>query len=96
MKQGWTRGFAIAVLLVLAACSSTDSRAKQLQFGMDRAEVIRLLGDSYTVAGARQDPGGATMEVLMFTRKKDSDFYVFLRDGKLAQWGDQQAIQSAQ
>lgn len=83
----------VTTLLVIGvtACSSLERRSKKLTLGMDRQQVIKTLGGSYSTVGARAEDGGTNLEVLRFGKKK-SPVYTYFRDGKLVQWGDDSAL----
>jgi hypothetical protein len=81
-------------LLTLTACSSFESRSRKLQLGMTREQVVKTLGNEYTVAGAKKEANGSTIEVLRFGEKKDPGVYAYFHNGQLVQWGDQQVLQT--
>ncbi len=82
------------LLLALVACSSMDSRTKKLQLGMSRAQVVKILGSDYTVAGAKKDADGSALEVLRFGEKKDPGLFIYFNNDRLVQWGDNQVLQN--
>jgi hypothetical protein len=82
------------LLLVLAACSSMDSRTRKLQLGMSRAQAVKILGSDYTVAGAKKDSDGSALEVLRFGEKKDVGLFLYFNNDKLVQWGDNEVLQN--
>ena len=82
------------LLLGLTACSSLDSRTKKLQLGMSRDQVIKTLGDEFSVVGAKKDADGSALEVLRFGEKKDPGLFTYFQNGKLVQWGDNQVLQN--
>ena len=82
------------LLLALTACSSMDSRTRKLQLGMSRAQVVKILGSDYTVAGAKKDGEGSALEVLRFGEKKDPGLFLYFNNDQLVQWGDNQVIQN--
>lgn len=80
------------LLLGITACSSLQSRAKKLTLGMERQQVVKTLGGSYTPVAARTEEGGSNIEVLRFGKRKRDSIYTYFRDGKLVQWGDESAL----
>ena len=80
------------LLLGLVACSSMDSRTKKLQLGMTREQVVKTLGGDYSVVGAKKDADGSAVEVLRFGERKDPGLFAYFHDGKLVQWGDNDAL----
>jgi len=93
MRFWMTLGMAL-MLCGLSACSSMDSRTRRLQLGMSRAQVVGVLGSSYTVVGARQESDGA-VEVLRFGDQDRDQLFTYFRDGELVQWGDHDMLQQA-
>jgi len=90
--------FAMALVLplsLLSGCSSTMSaRAEKLELGMSKDRVVRTLGRNFTTVAAREDSTASRTEVLRFDDRKSGEMFVFLRDGRLVQWGDIRALQS--
>jgi hypothetical protein len=82
------------VFLSLTACSSFESRSRKLQLGMSREQVVKTLGNEYTVAGAKKEANGSTIEVLRFGDKSDEGVYAYFHNGQLVQWGDQQVLKT--
>lgn len=82
------------LILTLSACSSMDSRTRKLQLGMSRAQVVKLLGSDYTVAGAKKDADGSALEVLRFGEKKDPGLFLYFNNDQLVQWGDHEVLQN--
>lgn len=80
---------------LLAGCASTlDARVQKLELGMSKDLVVRTLGTGHRTVGAREDSTNVRVEVLRFEDPKSGEVLVYLRDGKLVQWGDVTALQN--
>lgn len=80
---------------LLTGCSSTlSARAERLELGMSKDRVIRTLKQGHSTVAAREDSSGSRTEVLRFEDPKSGEMLVFLRDGRLVQWGDVRALQT--
>jgi hypothetical protein len=83
-----------ALVLVTGCASSMASRAQKLELGMPKDRVVKLLGSKFTTVGAREESDARRTEVLRFEDPKSGEMFVYLRDGRLVQWGDVRALQS--
>jgi hypothetical protein len=87
--------FLLSMLAAGTGCaSSMASRAQKLELGMPKDRVIKLLGRNYSTVGAREESDARRTEVLRFEDAKSGEMFVYLRDGRLVQWGDVRALQS--
>lgn len=84
----------LASALLAGCASSLDVRVQQLELGMSKEQVIRTLGTGHRTVAAREDSTNARVEVLRFEDPKFGEVLVYLRDGKLVQWGDVRALES--
>jgi len=78
--------------LSFTSCGATfnmGSRLKKLEIGMTKSEVIKILGNSYDVVGARETPDG-TIEIWRYTGVNMSDgnptYIVNILNGRLVEW----------
>jgi uncharacterized protein YceK len=84
----------VIVIAVLTGCSSVSSRTQKLQLGMSKADAIKIIKTDHSIAGARRDAAGQDVEVLKFEGDNKSDLFLYFRDDKLVQWGDQSVLQN--
>lgn len=93
MKSKLFALFAVPALFVVAGCSSTlEGRSQRLELGMSKEQAVRILGKRYRTVGAREDSVAGRTEVLRFEDPKSGDLLVYLREGRLVQWGDPRAL----
>lgn len=83
-----------ALALVPGCASSLQSRTQKLELGMSKDRVIRTMGGKHTTVGAREDSASRRLEVLRFEDAKTGEVLVYLRDGKLVQWGDVRVLEN--
>ncbi|MFZ4587875.1 MAG: hypothetical protein ACOYNG_02685 [Terrimicrobiaceae bacterium] len=79
-------------VLLFGCASSLSSRAQKLELGVSKDRVTKVLGKRFTVVAAREDAGGSRIEVLRFEEQDSGEFFVYLRDERLVQWGDVRAL----
>jgi hypothetical protein len=79
-------------VLLFGCASSLSSRAQKLELGVSKDRVTKVLGKRFTVVAAREDAAGSQTEVLRFEEQDSGEFFVYLRDGRLVQWGDVRAL----
>jgi hypothetical protein len=85
----------VALCLFMAGCaSSLASRSQKLNLGMPRAQVVKILGASFSTVAAREESDGRKIEVLRFEDSKSGEMLVYLRDGRMVQWGDVRALEN--
>jgi hypothetical protein len=84
----------LTLAFTVGCASSLASRVQKLELGMPKDRVIKVLGRKYTTVGAREESDARRTEVLRFEDKKSGEMFVYLRDGRLVQWGDVRALQS--
>ncbi len=77
----------LLLAFILPACGTlnTSGRVKKLEIGMDKKEVINILGKGYRVVSAAKTPEG-TLEILRYESSIDYDYMIHLLDGKLIEW----------
>lgn len=81
----------ILTLILMTACSSVVSmsgtRMNDLELGMTKEEVTKILGDKYTIAEKRIERG-FLVEILSYRDfYKDDEFYLFeFKDNRLEKW----------
>lgn len=83
--------FTLVFTLMLISCGTTSlvSKAKKLELGMTKKEVVSAMGDNYRVISASQTPEG-NVEVLRYTATIDTTEYViYLLDGRLIEWHEE-------
>ncbi len=82
-------GFLALVICAGFGCStSTAHKLNQLDLGMTQPQVRKILGDNYIAKASTTDTNGARLQLWEYTDKKTQDaYYVYFKDGELAQWG---------
>ncbi len=60
---------------------------------MSKERVVQTLGVGHHTVAAREDSTNVRVEVLRFEDPKFGEVLVYLRDGKLVQWGDVRALE---
>lgn len=71
-----------SIVILLSACASQfgvanlGSKVKQLEIGMTKKEVIKVLGTSYDIIGAGRTPQG-TEETIRYSGLNAYGYYVF-------------------
>lgn len=88
MKTGKYLLYFFFLILIFAGCSSgvymTGSKMDNLELGMSKVQLTKILGKGYTIAEKRIE-NGSDIEVLSY---RDLDeFYMFVfTDNKLEKW----------
>jgi len=80
--------FTLVFTLALISCGTTNfvNRAKKLELGMTKKEVISVMGNDFRVISASQTPEG-NIEVLRYIASIDvTEYVIYLLDGKLVEW----------
>jgi hypothetical protein len=80
--------------VVTGCAGSLASRTQKLELGMTKDRVIRTMGGGHVTVAAREDEASRRTEVLRFEDAKTGEVLVYLRDGKLVQWGDVRVLES--
>ena len=78
----------LLLFLLFSACgtlNNTSDRAKKLELGMTKKEVINIMGKGYRIVSASQTPEGA-LETLRYESSVDYDYMINLLNGKLVEW----------
>lgn len=75
----------IAVTFASCGTLNTSARAKKLEIGMTKQEVIKVMGQGFRIVSASKLPEG-TMEVLRYESSIDYDYMIHLLNGKLVEW----------
>lgn len=75
----------MAIVFVSCGTINTSSRAKKLELGMTKQEVIKTMGQGYRIVSASKAPEG-TLEVLRYESSVDYNYMIHLLDGKLVEW----------
>jgi len=68
---------------------------QRLQLGMTQREVEKVLGEKYKIVASRYSPEGQPMTVWEYQdSKEDPVYWIFLKNGKLVQWGTPATIRA--
>jgi len=90
MKKHLVQSCLLALVLCAGfGCSTPISKKlNRLDLGMSQQDVKRILGDDYIAKASTTDSEGARLQLWEYTDKKTQAAYrIYLKDGKLAQWG---------
>jgi len=87
--------FAVTLTLAFTSCGSSSlvNKAKKLEIGMTKQEVVNIMGNDYITIAARQTPEGALETV------KYGTYYLYIisfMDGKLVEWVYEEFIPNQQ
>lgn len=77
----------LATVFIFAACgsSSLTNKARNLEIGMTKKEVINVMGKGFTTLAARQTPEGA-LETIRYENIVEYPYIISFLDGKLVEW----------
>lgn len=77
----------IVVMISFSSCGTWNmgSKVKQLEMGMTKKEVVRVLGNGYTALGGIATPDG-NLETIRYTDPIAGWYVVRFLDGKLVEW----------
>ena len=79
--------FSIILALLASSCSSltVEKKARNLEIGMTKKEVMNIMGNNYTVMAARDTPDGA-VETISYLSTLDPPFVITFLDGRVVEW----------
>jgi outer membrane protein assembly factor BamE (lipoprotein component of BamABCDE complex) len=65
-----------------------SERTQELQLGMTKQQVTKILGKEFQTVGAQASSLNGQVEVIRYKDDDDGELLIYFRDGKLVQWGD--------
>jgi hypothetical protein len=79
--------FAVILMFTFSACGSSSlvNKAKKLEIGMTKQDVVNIMGNGYTTLAARQTPEGA-LETIRYENIMEFPYIISFLDGKLVEW----------
>jgi len=83
--------FTLLCSFILISCGTTSfvDRAKKLELGMTKREVISVMGNDFRVISASKTPEG-DLEILRYVATVSyTDYVIYLLDGKLVEWHEE-------
>jgi len=75
----------LALSLYSCGASSLAGKARNLQIGMTKKEVVNIMGNGFTTLAARQTPEGA-LETIRYENVMEHPYIISFMDGKLVEW----------
>jgi hypothetical protein len=87
-----TTFFIISLALAFSSCSlkyyrsGVHSDMKKIQLGMDKDEVIRIMGKHFINSAASKDEQGNKIEVISYSSNWTLEYNLRFVNGKLTEW----------
>ncbi len=76
----------IAVGCATSSMIHADKRVRSLSIGLERAEVISIMGEHYLVNASSKEPNGDLNEVLTYKSGPDEEYRFKFINSRLQSW----------